>query len=540
MVVNASVSGTGAVKRPASSLHDDYVGWEHAPSMGTSMRSSMNLPYPHYALIYLDTSGKLKVSESSSIREQNGTVFTPEVRERFLEVLGTRIGYHKPMLRRVPGIGLPAYGYGRPEEFTRQRKRRRSSYHNAALDYPDPVEELPPASTTNMIGLEIGDEEKVLEYYENALKHFQQINCRLIAKAFIKFIEPRKQVKHPYNGGKPRGTGQKGDPEKTKPEWWPAGVNHKEPDHLRKDQRVALLVHILRKLDQSGITPEKLQEVAHDARRQLKPPEKIEIFDEIFRVRRMEQRYERGEVDATTVVYVLNRDSSAKGEKDADAASEPDPKMEETDEEEETDDEFLTPSSSAEQASSSFTSTVDMGLTGQGSDRNQLFSLSEPIGLGEQSRHERSFYSTSSEYANDYSSPNMIKPPPTTLVSPNEQTQSFDYLTPAPFSTSAGDQMVAQRPSAMPMQHSVSQFDAWTPSFRQNMFDPLEYGNTTGQTVTQSHLPYQMPMAHTSDITHGLPELRCDKSSHMDPLSFRSSTYRTGSMGHSHMGLSRE
>lgn len=61
-------------------------------------------------------------------------------------------------------------------------------------------------------------------------------------------------------------------------------------------ERVALLVHILRKLDSCGITPEKLQEVAHDARRQLKPPEKIEIFDEIFRVRRMEQRYERGEI----------------------------------------------------------------------------------------------------------------------------------------------------------------------------------------------------------------------------------------------------
>lgn len=506
--------------------------------MGTSMRSSMDLPYPHYALIYLDGTGKLKVSESSSIREQNGTVFTPEVRERFLEALGTRIGYHKPMLRRVPGIGLSAYGYGRPEEFTRQKKRRRSSYQSAALEYSDPVEELPPYSATNMIGLEIGDEKKVLEYYENALKHFQQINCRLIAKAFIKFIEPRKQVKHPYNGGRPRGAGQKGDPEKTKPDWWPASVNHKEPDHLRKDQRVALLIHILRKLDKTGITPEKLQEVAHDARRQLKPPEKIEIFDEIFRVRRMEQRFERGEVDATTVVYVLNRDSSAKGEKDADAASEPDPKMEDTEEEDETDDEFLTPSS-AEQASGSFTSTVEMGLAGQASDRSQLFQLSEPIGLGEQPRHDRSFYSASSEYANDYSSPSMIKPPPSALVSPSEPTQTFDYLGPASFSSStAGDQMMPQRPAAMPMQHSVSQFDSWAPSFRQNMFEPLEYG-TADQTVAQSHLPYQM-MAHPQDITHGhgLPSLRCDKP--MDPLSFRSSAYRTGSIGHSHMGLSRE
>jgi hypothetical protein len=90
-----------------------------------------------------------------------------------------------------------------------------------------------------MVGIEIGDTPKILDYYERSLKHFQQLNCRQIAKAFIKFIEPRKQVKHPYNGGKPAPgapPGKKGDPEKTKPDWWPAEVVHKEPDHLRKDR----------------------------------------------------------------------------------------------------------------------------------------------------------------------------------------------------------------------------------------------------------------------------------------------------------------
>lgn len=89
-----------------------------------------------------------------------------------------------------------------------------------------------------MIPLRIGDTAKVLTYYEGALKHFQQLNCRMVAKAFIKFIEPRKQVRHPYNGGKPpagSAPGTTGDPEKTKPEWWPPGVMHKEPDHLRKE-----------------------------------------------------------------------------------------------------------------------------------------------------------------------------------------------------------------------------------------------------------------------------------------------------------------
>lgn len=44
-------------------------------------------------MIYLDRDGKLKVDESSSIQEQNSTVFTPEVRQNFLEILGKHIGY---------------------------------------------------------------------------------------------------------------------------------------------------------------------------------------------------------------------------------------------------------------------------------------------------------------------------------------------------------------------------------------------------------------------------------------------------------------
>ena len=99
-------------------------------------------------------------------------------------------------------------------------------------------------TTVEKIPLEIGNEVKVKSFYETALKHFQQLNCRQMAKAFIKFIEPRKQVKHPYNGGRPppgSPQGTKGDPEKTKPEWWPPGVMHREPDHLKKDRKTDIL-----------------------------------------------------------------------------------------------------------------------------------------------------------------------------------------------------------------------------------------------------------------------------------------------------------
>jgi hypothetical protein len=66
--------------------------------MGLSMHSSINIPYAHYTMIYLDNIGRLKVTESPSIQEQNRTVFTPEVCKRFLEILGAKIGYQRPMV----------------------------------------------------------------------------------------------------------------------------------------------------------------------------------------------------------------------------------------------------------------------------------------------------------------------------------------------------------------------------------------------------------------------------------------------------------
>jgi hypothetical protein len=90
--------------------------------------------------------------------------------------------------------------------------------------------------------LTLGNEEDMMSYYVMALRDFQQVNCQVIAKSFIKVVEPKKQVKHPYNGGKVITVGtsvtRKGNPEKTKPKWWPFGVQHKEPDHLPRSGMV--------------------------------------------------------------------------------------------------------------------------------------------------------------------------------------------------------------------------------------------------------------------------------------------------------------
>jgi hypothetical protein len=55
-------------------------------------------------MIYLDHEGKLKTCESQSIQEQNASVFTPEVCQNFLDILGERIGYHQPAHRNQSRI----------------------------------------------------------------------------------------------------------------------------------------------------------------------------------------------------------------------------------------------------------------------------------------------------------------------------------------------------------------------------------------------------------------------------------------------------
>jgi hypothetical protein len=84
--------------------------------------------------------------------------------------------------------------------------------------------------------ISVKDHSFLLNYYERIFENFQQINCRTLAKAYIKLIEPRKQFNYPYNGKRKYtdGTVQILNPTETKPLWWPPGVSHREPDHLPK------------------------------------------------------------------------------------------------------------------------------------------------------------------------------------------------------------------------------------------------------------------------------------------------------------------
>ncbi|KAJ5672659.1 hypothetical protein N7507_001786 [Penicillium longicatenatum] len=510
MVYAKPNSSTGAMKRSASALHEGPPGWDVAPPMMTPSRSSARLPYAHFAMIYLDNEGKIKVDESASIQEKNSTLFTSEVRQNFLEILGESVSL-QPGARRTM------------EASPRRVRRRRGNAPGASTidsryDDVSDSDDFSPNASSDMVPIRVGDVQKVMSYYEGALKHFQQLNCRMVAKAFIKFIEPRKQVRHPYNGGKPppgSAPGATGDPEKTKPEWWPPGVMHKEPDHLRKEYRIELLLHIIRKLGGYGITADKLKEVAGDTKRSLKHPSHVEIIYEILRVRKMEERFERGEVDGNMVVFIQNRGPSPKGDGDEDDDSNEPAPLEAP---ELIEDGLMTPTSSVEHLAPLTTPIDTLPIGG----RSLPGSFSMPELTFDGPRQDRPYYTTPPHYTDSFSQPMLSTPVTAEMISPHD-VSVFDYSQP-PFPNSSPEHQRHQAPG---------HYDPWgAPTFRQNVFGSVDYGvPTSSQAVTPVSMPYHMPMASPAHL-HDMSHQHSHAQSPMDPMSQRALPFRTGSLGH--------
>lgn len=122
----------------------------------------------------------------------------------------------------------------------------------------------------------------VKNYLYNCFEEFQQIPCKLLSKAWIKLIEPRKQSKYPYKQG-----------DSSKPYWWPANCIHREPDHLKKDERISLLINILRIFKQreselvytasliKGLGPSNNKITKHDDEFSQR---RMNILEDMFRV----------------------------------------------------------------------------------------------------------------------------------------------------------------------------------------------------------------------------------------------------------------
>ncbi|KAK6496199.1 hypothetical protein TWF481_002223 [Arthrobotrys musiformis] len=135
--------------------------------------------------------------------------------------------------------------------------------------------------------LRIGDEDAVNKYIYNKFLQIQQLDCKTIAKCWIKVIEPKKQAHSPYNGG-----------DSTKPWWWPEGAPHKEPDHLLKEDRLDVLLNIVR----NGIAPIcQLRASTDDA--PLRATKK-EILAEMYDVVDLELRLKEGNLDRDHIRFV--------------------------------------------------------------------------------------------------------------------------------------------------------------------------------------------------------------------------------------------
>ncbi|KAJ5379742.1 uncharacterized protein N7496_002170 [Penicillium cataractarum] len=308
---------------------------------------SDELAYPHFALIYIDRDGNLRHEASPSIRNSREAILSPGVTNAFLQavarsgetvpshslleagtttpsppqrVLGGQIplrpllnraaespetlgpdGHHRSAMGPRPTI-QPAMWPRQQQQLLQQQQQQQPQPQTRQRPWNEEV-----SMRSNQKALiSIRDKDFLHRYYEKVFQNLQQTNCRVLAKAYVKLVEPRKQVNYPYNGRKiVAGRTQQLEPDETKPPWWPSGVSHREPDHLPKAERIRLLVHILCELRTShGVTARRLKEADQPIRRQISPTERLQILDEVYRVREEEEKFQEGVTDGKALVSI--------------------------------------------------------------------------------------------------------------------------------------------------------------------------------------------------------------------------------------------
>ncbi|KAK9370180.1 hypothetical protein V1509DRAFT_329057 [Lipomyces kononenkoae] len=162
------------------------------------------------------------------------------------------------------------------DAFLSQAQRSRPPPLRIRAGGPIPPGRLADDGHTKYYPLVISDRQAVTGFLEAKFRQLQQLACKIVAKAWIKVIEPKKQSNHPYNKG-----------EEFKPDWWPSEARHKEPDHLMKPERLVLLVSMLRC---GRVELKHLRGATTECAINI-PPEKMEVLEEIYYVADMEEQY---------------------------------------------------------------------------------------------------------------------------------------------------------------------------------------------------------------------------------------------------------
>lgn len=314
----------------------------HRPqTIKDALRDCVRIPVKEFALIAICENGELQTYASPPLSKYHDKIFSESFKSTFTRAAHrvNRDGNFAPN-----GFGLEGILYNQfdidndirqgttssesprhrktrsddsDEEGSGSSKRTKRGHNRRGRDHSS--DDTPVATSRRTRELEIGNSKDVKDFYTTRFKDMQQTACKTIGKAFVKLVEPKKQTHHPYTKG-----------DALAPPWWPSDkhlgeeyVRHKEPDHLYKKERIALLVHILRMIVQPpakqhpsvqkvALTVQKLEEVTNEAMStwfaDAEHPEnkqKKVYLKEIFKVAKLEQRYLNGEVDHTTTVPIM-------------------------------------------------------------------------------------------------------------------------------------------------------------------------------------------------------------------------------------------
>jgi len=207
---------------------DDTIVWDNdsirPDSRHSNHESRLHTPFMQ--------PGLADIAEHHPLQSQNYQSMSPQ---KFLAHNGV------PELRRTISSPNPlsiANSNSQPGYFPNQNQQSSSRSNSGSYPRPRPLNlsrtnsrsslgpEMPmmsPASGAEYKPLTIGNPAEVTIFLETRFRQLQQLCCKIVAKAWIKVIEPKKQTRYPYNRA-----------EESKPEWWPDDVRHKEPDHLMK------------------------------------------------------------------------------------------------------------------------------------------------------------------------------------------------------------------------------------------------------------------------------------------------------------------
>ncbi|KAF7852433.1 hypothetical protein EAF04_010973 [Stromatinia cepivora] len=422
---------------------------------------------------------------------------------------------------------------------SKKTKRYHRQYYDSSEDTPSPILER------KTMQLRIGDEEEVTKFYSCRFKDMQQASCKLMGKAFVKLVEPRKQTHYPYTKGAAKA-----------PPWWPVTsgellVRHKEPDHLLKPERIRLLVHILKMIvepyhkqcpavQKLNLNVKKLEEVTMEGMsnwfNDKDHPEnaaKKPFLKEIFKVARREEQYKNGEITGDTYIQVMYGDRNGADISD----DEPDEGMK----------------------------LEDDDLQPQDIEASPLIltphnSVSPPIMQVQQAQHGSSHSSQQRDHENVYAPPRHVRYNPQQedhMHSTSYINNTAGYVSRVNFNDQSSSSLQDQPQRSMSTSMSSAQYQNsqqanvnWTPSFFNNPSPASSFYTTSPQSQSfTSNSPqsfssnsYQLPPPNSQAMLPSHPVSHTLHNS-FDGLPHRhqydttpqiGSQLRTGSLGHPH------